>query len=108
MRNYLLGFILSIFLTLASFLLVSTNFLENQVLVFVIMALALIQALIQLVFFLHLDQENKPRWNLIIMLSTVSLILVLVVGSLWIMKNLNYNHSHPSDQEIINSEAIPR
>ena len=53
--------------------------------------LAVCQALIQSIFFLHILQEKKPRWNLIVFASTISIILVIVVFSIWIMNHLNYN-----------------
>jgi cytochrome o ubiquinol oxidase subunit IV len=98
MRNYIYGFTLSILLSLTAYFMVLDHLLEGQVLVFAILALALIQFCVQLIFFLHLDQEVGPRWNLTIFLSTVSLIMVVVVGSLWIMNHLNYNHMSSQEQ----------
>lgn len=90
MKKYITGFILSIILTLTAFLLVMQNLLSGPALVLVILGLALIQLWVQLIFFLHLDLEKGPRWNLAIFISTVGIVLLLVVGSLVIMKNLNY------------------
>jgi plastocyanin len=45
------------------------------------------------VFFLHLGREKKPRWNLLFLISTIGIILVVVVGSIWIMNHLHYNMS---------------
>ena len=106
-RNYVTGFIFSILLTLTAYLVVAMHLLAGSVLIVVIVGLALIQLWVQLIFFLHLDREKGPRWNLAIFLSTVGIILILVAGSLWIMNNLNYNHMM-SDQEIIQSEAITK
>jgi cytochrome o ubiquinol oxidase operon protein cyoD len=109
MKNYIFGFIISIALTLTAFGLVINRLLSGQVLVLVICGLAVIQVCVQLIFFLHLDQEKGSPWNLSAFLATVGLILVLVVGSLWIMNNLNY-HMSPSDMNnyIIHDEGIQK
>lgn len=82
---------LSIVLTFAAYFAVVEHIFENQVLVLAIMALALAQFFVQLFFFLHLGKEEKPRWNAVTLFSTISIILIVVVGSLWIMYHLDYN-----------------
>ena len=52
-------------------------------------ALAVAQLMVQLVFFLHLGTESKPRWNLTVVLFALMVVVILVFGSLWIMKNIN-------------------
>ncbi len=56
-----------------------------------LLGIATLQAVIQLFFFLHLDVEENPRWNLMMFLFMVFTIIILVGGSLWIMANLDYN-----------------
>lgn len=46
---------------------------------------------IQLFFFLHLGQESKPYWNSQLFLFMLTILVILVIGSLWIMHNLSYN-----------------
>ena len=106
MRNYITGFIFSILLTLTAYFIVTEKLLSGSVLVFAILALAFIQLWIQMIFFLHIDQEEGPRWNLAIFLSSFAMILILIVGSLWIMRNLNYNHSSDVEADILNEEGI--
>jgi cytochrome o ubiquinol oxidase operon protein cyoD len=57
----------------------------------VVVGLAVAQLLVQLVFFLHLGREPKPRQNLVVFLFMLLVIGILVIGSLWIMHNLNYH-----------------
>ena len=106
MRNYITGFIISIVLTVAAYLMVVEHLLNDQILIFVIIGLALIQLWVQLIFFLHLDYEKGPRWNLAFFLSTIGIVLIVVIGSLWIMENLSYHM--PTDEEILRDEAIER
>lgn len=87
-KSYITGFILSIALTLAAYFAVVKN-LPNALLI--ILLLAIVQLFVQLIFFLHLNKGSDRGWNLVVLLSTASIILILVVGSLWIMNHLNYN-----------------
>ncbi len=56
-----------------------------------ITALALVQLLVQLVFFLHLGTAPDQRSNTMIFLLTVLLIATVVAGSLWVIHNANLN-----------------
>jgi cytochrome o ubiquinol oxidase operon protein cyoD len=104
-RTYVGGFLLSLLLTLTAYLLVQRHvssehtIISHGILVFMIISLALVQLLVQLTFFLHVDSERKPRWNLTVMLFAVTVLVIIVGGSLWIMNNLNY---HMNSQEEIN------
>ena len=108
-KAYVVGFSLSILLTLAAYFLVANRLLSGGVLIAAVIGLALVQLAVQLIFFLHLGQESKPRWNLAVFLGTVSIILIIVIGSLWIMNNLNYNHMRTpaeTDTYILHEEGI--
>lgn len=85
LKAYLIGFFLCLITTSLSFVL--TVFYKGPLLL--IALLAPIQALIQLFFFLHIAQEAKPRWGLLIFVSMVLVLMIIVLGSLWIMYDLN-------------------
>lgn len=91
LSQYIIGFILSIVLTIVAYVLVVNQLLGGSIVVIVIMLLALIQLIVQLFFFLHLAEEKKPRWNLIFFINTFGLILLVIVASIWIMQHLNHN-----------------
>jgi cytochrome o ubiquinol oxidase operon protein cyoD len=86
---YFIGFILSLILTGLSFLLVAFEVLPPQVLMYTIVGLALFQALIQMIFFLHLGQEDHPQWETMIFYFMVLVLAIIVLGTLWIMYDLN-------------------
>jgi cytochrome o ubiquinol oxidase operon protein cyoD len=104
MHNYIFGFILSIALTLTAYFVTVNRLLTGWDFMLVVVGLAFIQFLVQLIFFLHLNQEKKPRWNFMVFVSTIGLILIVIIGSLVIMQNLNYHM--PTDEEIMHDEAI--
>ena len=88
-KSYAIGFIASLILTSASFLLVMTKTLTGTTLINTIVALALLQAGFQLIFFLHVGQESKPRWETMTFFLMFVILLVIAIGSLWIMNDLN-------------------
>jgi cytochrome o ubiquinol oxidase subunit IV len=108
--SYVTGFVWSIGLTLAAYFTVVYQLLPAQLAIGTIMGLALVQLIVQLVFFLHLGRDSRPRWNAAILAFTVLIILILVIGSLWIMHNLNYHMmpAHEAEQRIIEREGITR
>lgn len=89
LKAYVIGFIASILLTGASFFLVATKLFSRQVLILTIVGLAVVQAVFQLLFFLHLGQEAKPRWDTVVFYFMLMVLLIIVIGSLWIMFDLD-------------------
>jgi len=111
-RSYTFGFVFSIILTLSSYgvyLLYKNpvSILSLEIAVALIMSLAVLQLITQLIFFLHLGVDTGSRWRLGIFVSTISIILLVVVGSIWIMYHLNYNMMPENvDQYMMEEEAI--
>jgi len=106
-RAYVLGFVVSLLLTMCAYWLVAGHFISGKGLVAALMTLALTQFAVQLVFFLHLGQEEDPKWNLQLFLFAVMVVGILVLGSLWIMSNLNYHmDTHKYEKSIIHDEGI--
>lgn len=90
-KPQILGFVLSLILTFAAYRIVTEGHLSDGQLIVTLCGLAVVQAVLQLIFNLHLGLESKPRWNLITFLFTALVIIIIVGGSVWIMDNLNYN-----------------
>ena len=95
-RSYSMGFILSIILTLSAYIVVLMHkgsyheLLSHTFMIPLVVCIAVFQLFVQLIFFLHLGQESGPRWKLLFFISTVSIILLVVIGSMWIMDSLAY------------------
>ncbi|MES2122445.1 MAG: cytochrome o ubiquinol oxidase subunit IV [Chlamydiota bacterium] len=86
-----LGFVLSFVLTVAAYLIVVNHHVSPEAIPLTVFGIAIAQAILQLVFFLHLGLESKPHWNSITFLFVVLVIIIVIGGSLWIMNNLDYN-----------------
>jgi cytochrome o ubiquinol oxidase operon protein cyoD len=90
-QSYTVGFILCIALTLASFGAVMSGVVPRDMRLAFIVVLAVVQLLVQLVYFLHLGSSPDQRENTAIFICTGLLIAILVAGSLWVMHNANVN-----------------
>jgi cytochrome o ubiquinol oxidase subunit IV len=96
LKSYVVGFILAVTLTCTSFALVHIHvahhheFPPDSFMGIALPFLALVQFFVQLFFFLHIGKETKPRWKLLVLGFMILIVLILVIGSLWIMHNLNY------------------
>jgi cytochrome o ubiquinol oxidase operon protein cyoD len=89
-KSYAAGFILSILLTALAFALVMSGALSRPATLWAIIAAAVLQILVHLHYFLHLDTSSALRWNLMALLFTLLIMTLFVGGTLWIMFNLNY------------------
>ena len=90
-RPSIIGFILSLIITVAIYRVVAREALTDTMLTLTVFGLGSVQVLVQLFFFLHLGMESKPHWNSITFLFMVLVTIVVIGGSVWIMQNLNYH-----------------
>ncbi len=88
-KSYFSGFIFFVCLTLISYFVVVEHLLIAWQAIIVIVLCAIVQATVQLGIFLDLITEPKPRSNLQVFLLMVSILMILIAGSLWIMYSLN-------------------
>lgn len=92
LRDYLIGFGLSVVLTAIPFWLVMSGVLaNNQLTAFVIMAFAMVQIVVHVVYFLHMTSASDEGWGLMALIFTLVIIVIALAGSLWVMHHLNTN-----------------
>jgi len=89
--SYIIGFILSLVFTAIPYYMVVNKTVSGNALLATILGFAVLQMLIQIFFFLHLGRGPKPLYNIAFFVSTIGIILVVVGGSMFIMKHLHYN-----------------
>ena len=96
MKNYLIGFVLSLLFTLIAFAVATHHtpafitVLPISWIIGTIVALAFMQFVAQLVFFLHLNKkEEGSKEKQAIFAATIFIVIILVSGSLWIMNTLS-------------------
>jgi cytochrome o ubiquinol oxidase operon protein cyoD len=95
--TYAVGFVLAAGLTAASFVLAAHHWLTPASLVAALVVLAIAQMIVHLIFFLHITTAPAQKTNILALLLTLLIISLVLIGSLWIMAELN-THMVPMDQ----------
>ncbi len=90
-KSYVIGFVLSVILTAIPFGLTMAHMLPVASLVPVIVAIGVVQILVHLYFFLHMNTSSSQIWNNAAFVFTVIIVGILIAGSLWVMYHLNAN-----------------
>jgi len=90
LRTYVTGFFLALILTVIPFGLVMYSDWPTEYIVYGVFAAAVVQILVHLHFFLHLDSSSDQSWNVAAIALTALAIVVVVGGSLWVMIELHY------------------
>ena len=57
----------------------------------VILAFAVVQIVVHMVYFLHMDAKSEGGWNMLALVFTTVLVVITLSGSLWVMYHLNTN-----------------
>lgn len=97
--RYCVGAIISSFITGFVYIIVMNEWIVGALLTAtVIMGLAALQLVVQLYFFLHITEGEKPRWKLHAFWFSALMIIIVVAGSIWVMKNLDYNMGMSPEQ----------
>ncbi|GIP22756.1 cytochrome o ubiquinol oxidase subunit IV [Paenibacillus sp. J22TS3] len=85
LKSYVLGFIFSIVLTIIPLVIVMNGLLNKTQTVITIMIMAILQLIVQLFFFMHIREGEKPRWNVMTLIVGIIIVFTVVAGSIWIM-----------------------
>ncbi|SFI41728.1 cytochrome o ubiquinol oxidase operon protein cyoD [Paenibacillus sp. UNC496MF] len=85
LKEYVIGFGLSIVLTIIPILAVIDHWFGKTATIVVLLITAVLQFAVQLLFFMHLREEEGPRYNLITLILGLIIVVVVVYGSIWIM-----------------------
>ena len=90
-RGYLLGFALAAGLTAVSFYITRSTLVWTPSIPIALSVLAVAQMGVHLVFFLHMTSGPDNINNLMALAFGLLIVLLLVLGSLWIMSHLNHH-----------------
>ncbi|HUO12716.1 MAG TPA: cytochrome o ubiquinol oxidase subunit IV [Caulobacteraceae bacterium] len=91
LRGYLIGLALAAGLTVASFYFAASGLIYGPAVPAALVALAVAQMGVHLVFFLHLTTGADNTNNALALAFGVLIVTLVIVGSLWIMDHLNHN-----------------
>jgi cytochrome o ubiquinol oxidase operon protein cyoD len=96
-RSYLIGLGLATLLTIVSFFVARTTLVWQPSIPVALAVLAIAQMGVHLVFFLHITSGPDNVNNVMALAFGVLIVLLVVVGSLWIMGHMDQNMM-PMDQ----------
>lgn len=92
MRDYTIGFLLSVVLTAIPFWLVMTDAVASkQTAALVLMAFAIVQIVVHMIYFLHMNTKSENGWTMMALIFTIIIVVIALSGSLWVMYHLNTN-----------------
>ncbi|MDA3913585.1 cytochrome o ubiquinol oxidase subunit IV [Oleiagrimonas sp.] len=99
LRGYLTGFVLAAILTIIPFWLVMGHVIEShQTTILIVLALAAVQIVVHMIYFLHLDTRSENGWNMLAVIFTAVLVVIVLGASIWVMYNENANMMPMSPQ----------
>ena len=91
-KDYIIGFLLSVLLTAIPFALVMTNaFADTRITAGVVTVCAVVQIVVHMIYFLHMNTKSENGWTLMALIFTVVLVGITIAGSLWVMYHMNVN-----------------
>ena len=102
---YTIGLFLAVVLTATSFWAANTSLLWAPGIPLGLTVLAIAQMGVHLVFFLHITTGPDNTNNVLALAFGVFIVTVVVLGSLWIMTNLNDNMTAPD--QLMNMHGRP-
>lgn len=96
-KGYWTGFALAVVLTAIPFWLVMTKPLSDQATVLLTMACAVVQIVVHMIYFLHMNRRAEGGWSMMALLFTVVIVAIALSGSLWVMYHMNANMMPATD-----------
>jgi cytochrome o ubiquinol oxidase subunit IV len=113
LTTYIIGFLLSLLCTGAAFGLAfmhertghSTP--SHELALALLLVLAVGQLLVQVLYFLHLSEESRPRWRLASLVGALLTVFIIVGGTWWIMDNLSHGQApHPATDGAVTPQTL--
>ncbi|WP_338466402.1 cytochrome o ubiquinol oxidase subunit IV [Novosphingobium sp. ZN18A2] len=89
--GYMTGFLLSVILTAIPFALVMTGTLDKNVTLILILAMAIVQIFVHMVYFLHMNMKVEDGWSMLALIFTVVFVVITLAGSMWVLYHMNDN-----------------
>jgi cytochrome o ubiquinol oxidase subunit IV len=91
-KSYMTGFVLSVILTAIPFWLVMADVFDSHTVTsIVVMALAAVQIVVHMIYFLHMNTKSEGGWTIMALIFTIIIVAIALSGSLWVMYHLNTN-----------------
>jgi cytochrome o ubiquinol oxidase subunit IV len=89
LRGYQTGFIVAALLTIVPFALVASGTFSTIAILWVVGVLGVVQIVVHVRYFLHVDLSPERREELYLMLFSGALVTLMIAGMLWMLFNLH-------------------
>ncbi|MHA4871682.1 cytochrome o ubiquinol oxidase subunit IV [Duganella sp. PWIR1] len=107
LKDYAIGFVLSVILTAIPFWLVMTHaFDKSSTTAIVVLAFAAIQVIVHMVYFLHMNGKAEGGWSMLATVFTVVLLVIVLAGSIWVMYHMNANMMPSMGNDVHNMQDM--
>ncbi|MGQ7844483.1 cytochrome o ubiquinol oxidase subunit IV [Granulosicoccus sp. 3-233] len=91
-RSYMTGFVLSVILTAIPFAIVMSGGFESRaVTALVVLLFAVVQIVVHMIYFLHMDLHAEGGWTVISLVFTLIVLIICLAGTIWVMHNMDSN-----------------
>ena len=88
--GYVTGFVLAVILTVIPFWLVMGKVIEDRSSAVMVLGLfAIVQVVVHMYFFLHMNGKIQGGWTLLSTIFTVIFVAISIAGTLWVMFHMN-------------------
>lgn len=103
LKGYVTGFVLAVILTVIPFWLVMGKVFDKpHITAIVILAIAAVQIVVHMIYFLHMTSKLEGGWSLLALIFTLMLLVIMLTGSIWVMYHLNANMMPVSTHDMKN------
>ena len=91
-RDYVTGFVLSVILTAIPFFLVMSGLVgSGRLTAFLVLACAVSQIIVHMIYFLHMNLKNEAGWTMISLVFTIVVLVIAVIGTIWVIYHMDAN-----------------
>ena len=106
LKDYLIGFGLSVVLTAVPFWLVMDHVItDSRTCALVVMGIGFLQIIVHMVYFLHMNTKSEGGWTMLALIFTVVMVVITLAGSVWIMYHENSNMLPMSPADMSNMQV---
>ena len=106
-RDYLMGFIFSVILTVIPFYFVMTGAISDaNTVIAIVVVMGAIQVLVHVYYFLHVTVSAEDGWQAMSLLFSVILLVIILAGSIWVISHLHENMM-PAHEQIERVRNLP-
>ncbi|MEL6410639.1 MAG: cytochrome o ubiquinol oxidase subunit IV [Pseudomonadota bacterium] len=106
-QSYVMGFVLSVVLTVVPFYIVIAEVEMNVYwAIAIIFGLGAVQVMVHVHYFLHVTVSAEQGWQALSLIFTTIILVIVLAGSIWVMLHLEENMM-PSHEQIERVRNLP-